>query len=515
MDQALALEIMLLGKSVLLTGPAGSGKTFVLSEFIRRAKKQGKHVSVTATTGLAASHIGGNTIHSWSGIGVADELPPRFHEHLAKGRRDIIEKTDVLIIDEISMLHDYRLDMVDAIARSVRAKNEPFGGIQIILCGDFFQLPPVNSRGGREGGFIVGSQAWDELQPVICYLNEQHRQDDEQFLAILNALRSDDIRRHHAEHLLGRIDADIGGENITELHTVNVDVDRINAQKLASLTGDSISYSMFTTGKESYVENLKRSCLALETLELKKGAFVMCIKNSQDRRYANGSLGVVVDFEPMTDYPVVELRNGRSVTMRPETWELRDGDKKRASLNQIPLRLAWAITVHKSQGMTLDAAKIDLRRAFVPGMGYVALSRVRRLDNLSLFGINRTALTMSSEALEIDAQLRNLSAIAADEYAELRQKAAKRDATKTDDAQLAPADPALLEALKTWRTALARDKAMPAYIIAHNTTLEHIAVRKPKTEAELRRITGLGPKKIEEYGDDILRIVREASTDAA
>ncbi|HVI69713.1 MAG TPA: AAA family ATPase, partial [Magnetospirillaceae bacterium] len=146
MNQALALEIMLEGHSVLLTGQAGSGKTFVLNEFIRAAKHQDKFVAVTATTGLAATHLGGNTIHAWSGIGVHDELPTSFFRDIPKGRRDMIAKTDVLIIDEISMLHDFRLDMIDEVARTVRKDPRPFGGLQVILCGDFFQLPPVNRR---------------------------------------------------------------------------------------------------------------------------------------------------------------------------------------------------------------------------------------------------------------------------------------------------------------------------------------------------------------------------------
>lgn len=428
MDQALALEIMGAGESVLLTGPAGSGKTYVLNEFIRRAKSEGKKVAVTATTGLAATHLGGNTIHSWSGIGIHDELSSKFDEHILKGRREIIEKTDILIIDEVSMLHDYRLDMVDTVARTVRKKMDvPFGGIQIILCGDFFQLPPVNRQGSREGGFVVHSQVWAELDPVICYLQEQHRQDDDEFLEILNSMRAGDIRRRHAEKLLERIDGELDDpNNVTELHTVNVDVDRINKDQLDYLEGEEYFYTMFTTGSENYVETLKRSCLALETLVLKKGALVMAIKNSPERKYVNGSLGTVVDFESGTEYPVVEFRNGKRITMLPDTWELRDGDKKRASLSQIPLRLAWAITVHKSQGMTLDAARVDLRRAFVEGMGYVALSRVRSLQTLSLLGINRMALQISQDALEIDERLREKAAADAKRFAHLRELAEKR-----------------------------------------------------------------------------------------
>ncbi len=426
MDQLLALEILLSGEHVMLTGPAGSGKTYVLNEFIRRAKKAGKHVSVTATTGLAATHINGTTIHAWSGIGILDELPEDYEDDLLKSRRDIIEATDVLIIDEISMLHDYRLDMVDYVARKVREDERPFGGIQVVLCGDFFQLPPVNRHDSREGSFVVNSEVWEALDPVVCYLAEQHRQDDEVLLDILNALRQGDIRRGHAETLLGRLDATFGDDEVTELHTVNVDVDRINQQKLEALEGNIHVYAAVTTGKDNYVASLKRSCIALESLQLKRGALVMAIKNSPERKYVNGSIGVVKEFEALTNYPVVEFRSGRIVTMKEDTWELRDGDKKRASMSQIPLRLAWAITVHKSQGMTLDAARIDLRRAFVEGMGYVALSRVRSLDGLSLVGINQMALRVSEEALHIDSTLRKKAANDHAKFEHLRAKALKR-----------------------------------------------------------------------------------------
>lgn len=424
MDQALALEILLSGHNALLTGPAGSGKTYVLNQFVRLAKKSGKHVSVTATTGLAATHLGGSTIHAWSGIGIHDELPANFHENMYKGRLDTIIKTDVLIIDEISMLHDYRLDMVDQIARDVRGEDIPFGGIQVILCGDFFQLPPVNRGDQGVASFVVSSNAWEEIDPVICYLDEQHRQNDDKFLEILSALRAGDIRRRHAEDLLVRQNADVG--EATELHTTNVDVDAINVQALAQLPGEEHTYRAVTTGKASYVESLTRSCLALDELVLKKGALIMCVKNNPEKKYVNGSLGIVVGFEEETDYPIVELRNGRKLTIKPEAWELRDGDKKRASLTQIPLRLAWAITIHKSQGMTLDAARIDLRKAFVEGMGYVALSRVRSLDTLSLSGINQMALRVSPEALLIDESLRKKSSADSKKYEHLREKAKKR-----------------------------------------------------------------------------------------
>jgi len=411
MKQGMALEVMLSGESVLLTGPAGAGKTFVLNQFIRMAKGEGKHVSVTATTGLAATHLGGTTIHSWSGIGVSDELQPNFIEFMAKGRREIIEKTDVLIIDEVSMLHDFRLDMIDEVCRIVRKKDEPFGGIQLIMSGDFFQLPPINRGDSRAGGFVVNSKVWQELDPAVCYLEEQFRQDDQELLEILNALRAGELNRSHAEKLLARVGVEPDGDGvITELHTVNVDVDKLNDARLDLLEGDELFYTQSSTGSKNYIESLQRSVLSPAVLRVKKGALVMAVKNSLERKYVNGSIGTIIDFEAVTEYPIVEFKSGKVVTMSPDTWELRDGEKKRASITQIPLRLAWAITVHKSQGMTLDAAKIDLRKAFVEGMGYVALSRVKNLHSLYLIGINQMALRVSEDAQTIDVLLRDKAA---------------------------------------------------------------------------------------------------------
>lgn len=519
MTQEEALAILESGNPVLLTGAAGAGKTYVLNKFIRRAKKQGKSVAITATTGLAATHLNGTTIHAWSGIGVHSEFDKHMANKLGKTRQELIKKADILVIDEISMLHDYRLDMVDQILRHVRENNEPFGGAQVILCGDFFQLPPVNRSGDRQGSFVTSSQVWLQNVFTVCYLKTQFRQrDDELYTEILNGIRAGVMTRSQLNALQDRANGiDDPFTPRTRLLTVNVDVDHVNHQQLDELDGDVHEYHMETHGAKQYVEQLQRSCLAPEVLRLKLGAQVMCIKNAADRKYVNGSLGKVVGFEAMTDYPVVELTNGREVVIRMDNWDLTDGDKKRATIMQLPLRLAWAITVHKSQGMTLDAARIDLSRAFVEGMGYVALSRVRSLEYLILDGLNGMALRVSPLARQIDQELRQKSDDALAKHGShiqtwLQDEENGVHEQKMEEAQKAlAADPVLLQALKDWRADLAQEQGKPPYVIAHDKTLDALAALKPTNDKELLNVPGFGATKVERYGQDIYNIVNQGS----
>ncbi|MDR2063255.1 MAG: AAA family ATPase [Candidatus Nomurabacteria bacterium] len=436
MDQELALEIMLAGHNAFLTGAAGAGKTHTLNEFIRLAKKAKRKVAVTATTGIAATHLGGSTIHAWSGMGVLDALPHNFFDKMSKGRREQIEKAQVLVIDEISMLHDFHLDLVDEICRTVRADTRPFGGLQVVLCGDFFQLPPVTRRNWSEEaqsdepprtGFAYHANCWRDLNLAVLYLNSQHRQDDDGFLEILNKIRSNSIVRSDAEKIVARHRAKLEGfKEVTELYTTNRNVDAVNERKMAKLPEKFVEYEMTHTGSADYYERMKRSCLAPEVLKLKKGALVMALKNDPEQGFVNGSIGVITGFGGPLNHPIVKFRNGREIMVKEVSWELRDGDVKRASITQIPLRPAYAITIHKSQGMTLDAARIDLKNVFEMGMGYVALSRVRSLDALSIIGLHGNAFKVHPEVLQKDGEFQKQCAQTKKSFEHLRDRAKKR-----------------------------------------------------------------------------------------
>ena len=421
MTQREALNILKTGKNVFITGPAGSGKTFVVNEYIKYLKDHGVPIGVTASTGIAATHMGGVTIHSWSGIGVRDRLSKE--EITEIGEKPYVKKkaaeAKVLIIDEVSMLHHFRLDMVDRVLKHIKRSEEPFGGLQVVLCGDFFQLPPVSRAGEPASRFIYDSDSWKSAGFAVCYLHENFRQNDDAILSILNEIRSGEVSDGAREELKSRYRAATDGKKEadmepTRLYTHNIDVDSINERELGKVSGYESVYEMISKGRKPLVEALKKSCLAPESLCLKKGARVMCVKNNFEHGYVNGTLGVIVscgwNIDPVVrTAPSPSFPNGRMITIERASWVIEDDGKILAEISQYPLRLAWAITVHKSQGMSLDTVEVDLSRAFEPGMGYVALSRVRTLAGLTILGMNENAFKVHPEVLEYDRHLRGLS----------------------------------------------------------------------------------------------------------
>ena len=267
--------------------------------------------------------------------------------------------------------------------------------------GDFFQLPPVSR--GESANFAFQSDAWKAANSVVCYLSEQHRQEDGEFLDLLGAVRRNKVEARHRQILRGRMHGE-GKVKATRLHTHNAEADRINDESLAKVEGKTHVFHMTTRGASSLVESLKQNCLSPETLILKEGASVMFTRNNFDEGYVNGTLGKVTGFASNGN-PIVKTKNG-SIEAKDGEWSIADGSKILAQIKQIPLRLAWAITIHKSQGMSLDAAIIDLSQAFEYGQGYVALSRVRTLEGLFLEGFNDRALLLHPTIQQQDALFR-------------------------------------------------------------------------------------------------------------
>ncbi|MCL5883297.1 MAG: PIF1 family DEAD/DEAH box helicase [Actinobacteria bacterium] len=405
MDQQTALAVMKTGASVFLTGQPGSGKTHTVNQYVKYLRAHKLDPAITASTGIAATHIGGRTIHSWSGIGIRSELTPKELRAIAKkgsyaAKR--IEGARTLVIDEISMLNGRTLSAIDAVCRAVKDSDKPFGGMQVILVGDFFQLPPV-TRADEQLLFAFDSEAWDLLAPPVLYLTEQHRQDDDAFLSILSAIRSNDFQQEHFSHLEPRLTARQDcPDGITKLFTHNVNVDAVNERELESLPGEEHSFQMSKTGPEQLVGALQKGCLSPEELVLKVDAAVMFTKNNFAEGYVNGTLGKVIAFDKESGYPVVRTHTGKRIVTEPMDWIIEEDDEVQAEITQIPLRLAWAITVHKSQGMSLDAAIMDLKNVFEFGQGYVALSRVRNLAGLHLLGLNHKAFQVHPDILVKD-----------------------------------------------------------------------------------------------------------------
>jgi len=427
MQQLEAFDLLKMGRNVFLTGAPGSGKTHLLNKYIQYLKNHNVKVAITASTGIAATHVEGTTIHAWSGIGIKDNMTAKDLEKLRTNNRikRHYENTKVLIVDEISMLHKHQLDMVDTIARYILNSDKVFGGIQVVLCGDFFQLPPVSSSIlTKERQFAFESSAWERADFQVCYLSEQHRQGHDPLLVILNDIRHGTTGEHTKAPLRTRYRKEPqGATKATKLYSRNINVDDINERELCSLRGQEKIFLMETKGASALIKLLQKSCLALEKLKLKIGAEVMFVKNDMAGKYMNGTRGVVLDFEESDDnWPIVKTYDNKVMTVYPEQWRYEDNGIVSATVTQIPLRLAWAMTIHKSQGMTLDAAEIDLGDAFEPGMGYVALSRVRSLNGLKLMDLNEIALQVHPKILQHDQLFKKSSTVVVQHLLSLSEK---------------------------------------------------------------------------------------------
>lgn len=484
MKQATALDILKTGKNVFLTGSAGAGKTYTINQYLHYLRARDVAVAVTASTGIAATHMNGMTIHSWAGIGIATELTPKDIARIKKRTVVVerIERTKVLVIDEISMLHRQQFELINQVLQAIKENEQPFGGIQVLVAGDFFQLPPIGEpHETNRDKFAFMAQAWLDADFQICYLSEQHRQKNtdqtlpgNQYYGLdLNAILNQIRRQQFTSQIMPALTATaehILTDNRTRLFTHNINVQAINEQELNKLTTPAQTYQAWGEGDDKLVETLKKSVRNTPELILKLGAKVMFIKNNTELNVSNGTLGKVVDFvassldsqakhgntqasaddlttdldaiqkaeldelinelndyDETTDdqqadnnadasklsnllYPLVELNDGRKVVVEYDSWRIDDEDGEiLAAYYHIPLTLAWAITIHKSQGMTLDAAEVDLSKTFEKGQGYVALSRLKQLSGLRLLGVNELSLQLDPLARGADQRFQAIS----------------------------------------------------------------------------------------------------------
>lgn len=407
MQQSQALEVLKTGANVFLTGEAGSGKTYVINQYVDWVRDKGLKVAMTASTGIASTHLNGQTIHSWSGIGIKDEMDEGGLNRLAGNDKlvDRVRGTDVLVIDEISMLSHLQLDLIDRVLRHLRESPVPFGGLQVILSGDFFQLPPI----GQKARLAPVARVWSKASFAVCYLSTQYRSnDDEQLVELLRSIRNREVDQQHYEWLIERkVDSAEISPGMTQLYTHNRDVDRVNLDNLKKLDASPKTFTATHTGNKKLAESLVKGSLIEHKLVLKEGAEVMFIKNDPEGQFVNGTRARVAST--FGSAPRVELLSGKVLIVKPAIWSVDGDDDKQTSVKQIPLRLAWAVTVHKSQGLTLDQAVMDLSNTFVPGQGYVALSRLQSLSGLYLLGISNQALAIHPEIADLDEQLKKQS----------------------------------------------------------------------------------------------------------
>ncbi|KAJ5328358.1 hypothetical protein N7452_008748 [Penicillium brevicompactum] len=454
------------GKSMFFTGSAGTGKSVLMREII--AKLRGKYrkepdrVAVTASTGLAACNIGGVTLHSFAGIGLGKEPVPELVKKIKKNQkaRNRWLRTKVLVVDEVSMVDGDLFDKLEEIARRMRNNGRPFGGIQLVVTGDFFQLPPVPEGGNREAKFAFAAASWTTCIQHTILLTNVFRQRDPEFADMLNEMRLGKItpRTIEAFRKLSRPLDFHDSLEATELFPTRAEVEGANSARMGRLSGDTMVFNAVDSGSiqdQTHRDRLLSNCMAPPMIKLKKGAQVMLIKNMEDS-LVNGSIGKVVAFmsedyfdlyrandkdpadpdgmgsdderamharkklkpmgfqEPSASmarkWPLVSFMqpdgSERHLLCQPETWkiELPNGEVQ-AQRQQVPLILAWALSIHKAQGQTLQRVKVNLGKVFEKGQAYVALSRAVSQEGLQVTGFEPRKVMVHPRVVEFYSNL--------------------------------------------------------------------------------------------------------------
>jgi ATP-dependent exoDNAse (exonuclease V) alpha subunit len=381
------------GRNCFLTGMAGTGKSTLLKRFIGESFRR---VDVTAPTGVAALNVGGLTIHRFCGMLLGPRPGQSNEDYFAQLERDPrrsilagfnrVRRCEALVIDEISMLPGRQFEFIEFLFRRLRGRDAPFGGCQVIVTGDFLQLPPVRTNETERYDWAFLSPAWRAAEFKMVILETVRRQDEAPFVRALGQFRLGNVWGDTARLLQARV-RNFPPANLTRLYTHNAQVDRWNDFQLADLPGEECVLEAAQIGPEQQREFLTRNLLTPATLRLKPGALVSFTVNKNEAGrgslaplYVNGQVGVVESVEP--DTVKVRIKSGDVIPVERFTWRYDAQDAESASFSQFPLRLAWAMTIHKAQGLTLDAAYLDIRAAREPGQAYVAVSRVRTLAGL-------------------------------------------------------------------------------------------------------------------------------------
>lgn len=420
--QKKAIEAVFQGKNILLTGPAGTGKSHTIKRIKDIYEKKKLIIGTTSTTGASAILIEGKTIHSWAGIGICGSKETALKRVMTYAKpQERIRTTSLLIIDEVSMLSSNMLEILDYVFRSVRGSDRAFGGIQVILCGDFFQLKPVKAN-----DLAFESAGWNTLINEVHELTFIFRQDNAAFCKALNEIRIGEVSQETVKLIEQCIGREFEGDiKPTELYPINADVYSINESELWKLATETNPVREIEAldeiiekprPKREYTakflteckERMNKDCMAPAVLQMAIGAQVMLIKNlNVDAGLANGSRGVITGFGQKGE-PIVKFRNGHEMQMQVNIWFMRVNETTKIKRTQFPIVLAFAVSIHKSQGCTLDLMKVDLgANIFTDGQFYTAISRIRDVSGLSIITLDWNKVLVDKRVKEFYAKNRS------------------------------------------------------------------------------------------------------------
>jgi len=403
-DQKIAYSHMNSRDNVFITGPAGTGKSSIFIEFLNEARRN-QRIPILASTGAAAVIIGGRTFHSFFGLGIMQKERSKIvYEALENPKIERnMTRSSIIAIDEVSMLPAEALSVAEEIARVARGIDKPWGGMKVLVSGDYLQLPPINKNSDYHDWAFLGD-VWDRSDFKVCLLTEVVRTDDKHFIDLLHRIRKGGYDQEIYDFLSSIVieQEDLEEYEGTRLFPHKVSVNDVNLRKLNELPGKEYSYDTIFTGDDRYFTSLARSIPISESLVIKEGALVMIRRNALDLSYVNGTLGIVKEIHDKYILLEIENRKGKKVDVAIEKtsydWLAGDGTVM-ASARNFPLSLAWACTIHKAQGATIDNVCVDLRGVWEHGQAYVALSRVKHVDGLKVIGWDNNSIQVDSSVV--------------------------------------------------------------------------------------------------------------------